>query len=111
MKLKSFLMSFSVVMMIAFAVPALAFDMDTPQMEQSIQMEMDAAVMLAVQTPSGFNYEVDTRSVQYMQIESPSLISLQLYADLEDEEPGRKRNITLPDKSVKCGPILHVVPG
>lgn len=70
MKLKSFLISFIAILAFAVTVPVIAADMDPPQMEQSIQMETPDAVIL--------------------QVEDPSVISLQLYADLEDQEPEEK---------------------
>lgn len=110
MKLKSFVMSLIVVFSFAFTVPVIAADTDPPQMEQSIQMEHEAAAILQAEIPSEINPQEESRSAA-LHVENSSVISLQLYADLENEEPGRKRNIAKQAKPVKCEPILHVVPG
>jgi hypothetical protein len=113
MKLTSFLMSLIVVLAFAITVPVIASDVDPPQIEQSIQMEYPDAA--------------------FLQMETPSLFSLQLYADLEEKEPAEKstmateaiqmlsgsdssppedkRTITQGAKCTPCDPIIHEDPG
>lgn len=97
MKMKSFLMVLFVVMSLAVSVPVMAYDLDPPQIEQSIEMDQ--------------SIQMEVVSVSMMQVQNPSALSLQLCADLEEKEPFEKSTINMDATITICEPVLHEVPG